>query len=315
MQRNGGYGRAPEFAARQALRKKLLRGDIGDLTVKSHFARFKLFTAFMKQRFSIRDMIDVAPKHVIEYAKNLDAAYSAAYAQNLISSVNVVLVLLTHGKWQSLSPAQLTGRRRTNCRTRPVMVLPPGAVARMLRGRVPEAQLDHLNMIDFFGLRAREGALIDVPAALREIEIDVQIDVRRGTKGGRGWSVTRAIPASFEAQNFLRQVNERIEGAFTIIPDGCSRDQFLRSSSRILLPALKNVGLSTLREIRSIVAARWYIELTGCPPPCNINLDSDRLASYETDRAARKIIARRLGHNRIEIMNSYVGAYGRTRHA
>ena len=315
MQRNGGFGRTPEYAARRVLRRQVSRGYIGELTAKTHLARFRPFAVFMKETFSIRDMTLVEKIHVVEYAQRMNGEYSAAYAQNLISTVNVVLVLLTHRKWIPVSPAVLTGKRRNNCRMKPVMIIPPGAIPNMLIGRVPEAELDHLRMIDFFGLRAREAALIDVPCALREIELNRQIDVRRGTKGGRGWSVGREVPVSAEAEEFLRRLSEGLDGASTIIPEDCGRDQFLRRSSRVNLPALKSIGLSTLREVRALVAARWYIQLTGCPPPCNLGEQSDRLADREVDRAARKTIAKMLGHNRIEIMNAYVGAYPRKKYA
>ncbi len=66
---------------------------------------------------------------------------------------------------------------------------------------------------------------------------------------------------------------------------------------------LKAVGIPSYRELRAGFAADIYEEVTGVPPMQGIPVD------IELDKAARKYVARVLGHSREQVSSSYVGGY------
>ena len=92
-QRNFGYGRQMAWAGKQALRDQYGDGRYG--TVNGHAERWRRFVTWCREARQIRDARSVDTAVVESYGtslkKSVAEGMSAAYAQNLLSSVNVVL--------------------------------------------------------------------------------------------------------------------------------------------------------------------------------------------------------------------------------
>jgi len=157
-----------------------------------------------------------------------------------------------------------------------------------------------------FGLRRREAAMLDIGVALREARVDGAIDIRRGTKGGRGRSVERLIPCGAEQIQALISAKNLFRYQQCLIPSNISLKYFNIQISNVCLPILKKHGISRLHELRVFYACERYRELTGCSPPCN-RQGGDNVPSHQSDERAREIISQELGHSRIQIVSSYVG--------
>lgn len=157
-----------------------------------------------------------------------------------------------------------------------------------------------------FGLRRREAALLDIPNALKEARELGEIDIQRGTKGGRGRSVDRWAPCGDQGIILLERAKYFLGGNRCMVPTDYSLKNFYDRISNICLPALKRNGISKFHDLRVYYACRRYREITGCIAPCN-RVSGDLTATYELDEQARKIISIELGHSRIQIVSSYIG--------
>ncbi len=62
--------------------------------------------------------------------------------------------------------------------------------------------------------------------------------------------------------------------------------------------------MAGFHDLRVAYACERYEALTGTPAPV---VAGERVADRESDRAARVIIARELGHGRVEIVAAYCG--------
>jgi len=157
-----------------------------------------------------------------------------------------------------------------------------------------------------FGLRRREAALLDIPNALKEALKLGEIDIQRGTKGGRGRSVDRWVPCGDQGIILLERATNFLEGVRCLVPAENSLKNFYYRISNICLPVLKRNGIGKLHTLRVFYACRRYFEITGCVAPCS-RVAGDLIATHELDEQARKIISIELGHSRIQIVSSYIG--------
>ena len=69
--------------------------------------------------------------------------------------------------------------------------------------------------------------------------------------------------------------------------------------------ALKLYGLNNRHDLRAAYACERYKIITGMDAPV---LSGKRESSKSIDRKAREMIARELGHNRIDVVASYLGS-------
>lgn len=124
---------------------------------------------------------------------------TVSYAQNLIVSANVTLEALRQDKKIRIeSPSSWVGQRQM-VRTTP----PTGldfAVIEAVASRLNELHLQRAAVIVWlcrcFGVRLREAVLANLVDWHRQARERGQIDVREGTKGGRGKEVDRWVPVS-----------------------------------------------------------------------------------------------------------------------
>ena len=120
-QRNFGYGKMMRWAGQQALKQKL--GDGRYATRQAHTERWARFAAFAKEtgikdaRYVTRELIEAYGNHLAVKVRSDEM--KVAYAQNLLSTVNVVLGLMREDHQLRVSPATVVGRRSNVRETAP----------------------------------------------------------------------------------------------------------------------------------------------------------------------------------------------------
>ncbi|PPV42330.1 integrase domain-containing protein [Ectopseudomonas oleovorans] len=269
--------------------------------------RWNKFIPFMEEK-GIRDMQEINKSTVIEYGKELasqvlEDEISASYAQNLVSAVNTVMFMSKMGDWVSVSPTQDCGiPERTYVRT-----TPPGGVCRedfysvldkLKDNQTPEA-IAVAMLAREFGLRTKEASLIDAKKALAEAKRIEQINITRGTKGGR----KRKIPITSESQLQALTYASNAQGEKNcLIAAEITWAKFRSTQVRKIREALQGYGISRLHELRSAYACERYEQLCGHPAPVFGVTNEGPLGHM-----ARIKIAGELGHGRIDVTNSYLG--------
>lgn len=306
MARNFGLGsrdmsKAGQFALNNAVRDGGMSFDHAAKTGKS----FAKFSEFAKEN-GVKDMQYVTPELVIAYGEKLADRVSndeigKGQAQNLVSAVNATMREATAGRWRSVSSVkECSIDQRNNIRT-----TPPSGLDR--------AQIEHgMNALNArgqaiaqlgreLGLRTKESSLLNANSALREAQQRGVISVSDGTKGGRD----RQIPITSERQiQTLQQAAQAQGNAKGVMPADKNWKSWKENGLRAIRETLQSHGISRLHDLRSAYACERYKALTGHVAPV---LGGN--AAKAADRTARLQIARELGHNRIDITNSYIGAH------
>jgi hypothetical protein len=307
--RNFGYGKTLAWAGKNALRDRYGEGHFASQA--AHVARWNQFAKFARSS-GVRDARDVTLDLVRLYASTLASqversAMSVRYAQNLVSTVNVVLETLRGDRRLRLSPATLVGRRvdrRTNAPASLDRRIVDEHIRRLEhRGHTRVAVV--VALARELGLRFREASLLDAKTALREARATGEILVRRGTKGGRGKEIERRVPVTQRALVVLIRAAELQADNRNIIPPGTSYRGWRNQAYGVCRGAGDTVALSGFHDLRAAYACERYQELGGAPAPTVVG---ERRAPKEADRAARRVIAQELGHGRIEVVASYVGS-------
>lgn len=155
-----------------------------------------------------------------------------------------------------------------------------------------------------FGLRRREALLLEFHVARTQAEDQGQVDIVRGTKGGRSRSVVRVIPVPCSGYELLNEVCKYFPDHRCLLLS----QTYKKASNQIsnsVLPILKKHGVEKFHDLRADYAIYRYRDLTGVDAPRNTN----RRTSKEKDVEAREIISLELGHSRANILNSYVGSF------
>ena len=111
--RNFGWGKGLGFAAKAALRARY--GDGHFATVDAHDRRWSAAVDYFRNE-GIRDAREIGLAQLQAYAMHVaqtveDGIYEISYAQNLLSSANVVLDALCGNDHVSVSPSEYAGRR------------------------------------------------------------------------------------------------------------------------------------------------------------------------------------------------------------
>jgi len=318
--KNMGWGRSAKHAAKHALTCHVGGGKFG--TVAAHSQRFNLSCDWMKAEFGITDLRKVTKENVISYAMHLKVLVLAgritvATATNRISSCNVVFkILRADTKLHIDKIGKLLGIKRSYIR----QLVPDGmdlSHVELLQKQLVETGLERVaavaGLASACGMRLRECILADLPRLQREAREIGKINIQEGTKGGRrGAHAQRWITAT-------DQVREAIEYAIRISPRS-SRNllasdeeykDFLRGPIQKARRKLLGKSIKGFHELRAAYACRRYEQLTGYPAP--VVMKRVFLSEKEKieDHDARNIISLELGHNRIEITNSYLGSNSR----
>jgi hypothetical protein len=306
--RNFGFGRQIAYAGHRAL-ETIYQGHFA--TVAAHSNRWRQVSQWCREQ-GIRDAREISLGVLHVYAEDLadqveQGEMAVAYAQNLLSTCNVVLSALRGDRSVRIAPAAVVGRR-TAIRTTPPAGLAwdlvlAAAGALLERGHHRAATV--VMLARYFGLRMREASRLDLQGAHAQALQSGCIAITEGTKGGRGRERERLIPVSDTAASWLAPVRHQQGAARNIIPAGMAWITFCRHLHAVVGPVFHQHSLVGLHDLRAGYACDRYAYLTGHPAPCVVGR---RQADKDTDQAARVVIADELGHGRIDVVGAYVGS-------
>lgn len=302
--RNFGYGKQLEFAGKQAIKDRFVSGHYA--TVATHSERWAQFAQWAKDH-GVRDARDITKEIVESYGRDLKAEVledemRVAYAQNLISSVNVVLSQMRGDTELKVSPSALVGKRSTVRLDVPIW---------MERSKVQQIQTNLTNRGNLIeaamtglgrdiGLRFREASLINPGAARREAERTGKITVSEGVKGGNN---VRSIPITNPGQIETLKLAEIAQGnQKNLLAVGRNYIQHRNHAYNAFYAA----DGKHFHDLRAAYACDRYEALTGCLAPV-LRGEGDPKPSRDLDRSARAIISQELGHHRIEVVSEYIG--------
>ncbi|MCK0770306.1 integrase domain-containing protein [Chromohalobacter canadensis] len=305
--RNYGQGRRLGYAGARALVEHYGAHD-QYATRRAHGARFRLFAAWLRAEYGIRDARRIERRHVEAYGVYLSRLVEAgqmavAYAQNRLSTVNRVLGCLRGDRKLHISPAACVGRR---CQVRTVRPAADpaqveAAVERLKRAGHARAACLVL-LCRAFGMRLREAALADLDRLVGEAERTGKVRILEGTKGGRH-SDDRVIEVGERQWAALRTaLQHRPSGSRNLLRPTETWRVFLHT---IVAPArglLSGCGIVSFRELRAAFAVELYERESGQPAP----FEGPPLDA-EADERARWAVARQLGHGRVVIASAYIG--------
>ena len=312
-QRNFGFGKQMDWAGQQALKDIYGRGHFG--TVASHAQRWQQFCKWARSSHGINDACAVGQSLLEIYAADLaerveDETLAVSYAQNLIVSANITLEALRQDKIIRIdSPASWVGKRQT-VRTK----IPDGMdwadidrlVARLRQKHLHRAAIIVL-LCRSFGIRLREAVLANLADWHRQARERGQIDIREGTKGGRGKEVERWVPVSERGRVALReavQVRNQLGGQNLLRPDETFDDLVNDGEVHRARKILHEFGIKGYHELRAAWACERYQEISGATAPI---LQLVTSPGQEIDDQVRLALARELGHDRIDVVAAYIG--------
>ena len=306
--RNFGYGKQMAWAGKQALRDRYGNGHYG--TVTGHAERWRQFVVWCRDERQIHDARDIDSGVVQDYGTSLrdkvDAGMSPAYAQNLLSSVNVVMQAMRDDRQIRVAPAELVGPR-SRVRTEPPTGINQRIVrqcADQLRQNGHERVAAMAEVARALGLRFKEASMLNARVALGQVKKHGAVNITAGTKGGRGHRVDRWVPVSGRVMGCLVRAAKAQGQARNLIPPHLTWKQWDSRAHRLWASVRGNYGLKKIHDLRAAYACERYKQLTGSAAPV---IAGRQLVDRETDRAARQTLAQELGHARAEVTNSYIG--------
>ena len=308
-ERNFGFGKQMAWASKNALADRYGDGHYG--TQAAHSERWNQFCSYARDE-GVRDVRQVTEELIKEYGHALQQqvaveAIAVSYAQNLLSSVNVVLETMRGNSQVRVSPSELVGER---CNVR--QEIPAGLERERLqqavsslhdRGETRVAMVAELARE--LGLRFREASLLDCQRALQQAEHKGSVNITEGTKGGRGHLVDRWVQVLPVATPVLERAAELQGDGRNLIPEGNSYAQWRDHAYHAWSKVSHDAGLKGFHDLRAAYACERYQQLTGYPAPV---VAGERVASKEADRSAREIISAELGHGRVDVVSAYVGS-------
>lgn len=317
--RNFGFGRKFQYASHKAIDWFYGEHD-HQSTRHTHKRRIHVFTEFCYRNFitDVREIDIDFVEHFGCYVRGrihgeyewpdatVDSQISVSYAQNLISTVNTVLRIMRGDYDLKISPSDSVNETRTFTRQNPVEAQESdvlNAANQLLSLNMPVAAAVTL-LAYAWGMRVREALLQDLNRMKREIAKTGSAAILEGCKGGRK-SLDRTIVAG-PLQLYALEIAMRARptGSRNLLSETDTirsvRNRELGRGRRILKQNLIN----SYRDLRAAFALEVYAKLTG-----GFNPMQGRLPERDIDRMARAEVSRMLGHNRLQVVNSYIGGY------
>lgn len=307
--RNYGYGKQLAWAGKNALADRYGHGHFS--TRATHEDRWNQFVGFLKSE-CINDARKINQNVLEQYGQHLkkmvnSEEISVAYAQNLLSTVNVVLETMRKDKVLTIKPAQWIGNR-PNVRSNV-----PATVHRQALN-VPTDQLRQngqervaviAQLAREFGLRFKEASLLDANRAIRQANRLGRINITKGTKGGRGKGSDRWVPINTSNLAVLKQAAELQNNERNLIPPNMNYVQWRDHAYNQWRSATKDTVINGFHDMRAAYACERYQAITGHPAPV---ITGVRQVEKALDTWARTIISQELGHNRPDVIAAYVGS-------
>lgn len=304
--RNYGFGKNISFATAMVLRAAFGNGHYQ--TRDTHHQRFRHFIRYCQQEWRIKDIRDVQQSTLNHYLQHLKSEIDnerckISYAQNLISTVNVVLEAFRGNDEISIpSPSKALGRR-SHIRTRD-----PRCEMEQLAEVIAKAKSLGLEraaavaLLAFaFAMRFREAALADL-IRIRTESLTGEVTILEGCKGGRK-SNDRKITFEKDQQfalEYALSVKPKLSRNL-LAPDEKYIDFKCQSAQR-LRPILKENGIKHFHELRASRLVKIYEQKACVLPPF--------LGGFPTkkqDQTGRKYVALAAGHGAQRTGVSYVG--------
>ena len=154
------------------------------------------------------------------------------------------------------------------------------------------------------GVRSEEAVKATLQRWWEEANERGAVNVIEGTKGGR--DCDRWVPVSARGMEAIeRAIEVRPSGSRNLLsPDESyvqARNGWVRRGREAYA---RGTGDDGYHDARSAYGCQRYKELTGYDAPVVVGR---RMVDKTADRAAREIIARELGHGRIDVVSSYIG--------
>jgi hypothetical protein len=307
-QRNFGYGKQMAWAGKQALKDRYGNGHYG--TITGHAERWRQFVTWCRNERDICDARQVSSEVVQDYGRALrekvDDRMSPAYAQNLLSSVNVVMQAMRDDRQVRVAPAELVGKR-SRVRRDPLTGLDQRVVrqcADQLRQNGHEQVAATVEVARALGLRLKEASLLNARIALGQVKKHGAVNITAGTKGGRGHRVDRWVPVSGAAIGCLIRAAEAQGRGRNLIPSDLTWKQWNSHVHHVWAAVRDDHDLKKIHDLRAAYACERYRQLTGSDAPA---ISGRLYTDGRADRAARQTIAQELGHARMEVVSAYVG--------
>jgi hypothetical protein len=313
-QRNFGFGKQMDWAGHQALKDIYGRGHFA--TVASHAQRWRRFCRWARSIHGINNACAIDQTLLEQYAADLaerveDETLVVSYAQNLIVSVNITLEALRQDKEIRIeSPAAWVGKRQI-VRTRVPDGMDWSEIDRLfdcLRAKNLHRAAVIVLLCRSFGIRLREAILANLADWQRQAKEHGQIDIREGTKGGRGKEVERWVPVSDRGRVALReavQVRKQLGGLNLLKPDETFDDLVNDGEVHRARKILHDFGIKGYHELRAAWACERFDEVSGVTAPI---LQTDISPGQKNDDQFRLALARELGHDRVDVVAAYIGA-------
>ena len=309
--RNYGYGKQLAWAGKNALADRYGQGHFS--TRATHEDRWNKFARYLKQQ-GINDARKIDKTTVQGYAEHLTQLVNSgdvriAYAQNVLSTVNVVLETMRKDSLLTIKPAQYVGERtgvrsevpRTDDRSQ--FQKPIQALQERKESRVAMAAL----LARDFGLRFKEASMLDTNKALKQASRLNRINITEGTKGGRGKGQDRWVTINPQNLETLKQAKLVQGKENNLIPKGKTYVQWRDHAYyqwRIANQAT-NTEIKGFHDMRAAFACERYHEITSYQAPV---VAGERQAPKDIDTQARLILSQMLGHNRTDVITAYIGS-------
>lgn len=270
--RNFGYGKQMDWAGKQALRNRYGNGRFG--TVAGHTERWRQFVTWCRDQHSIRDARLVDRSTVNAYGtcladKVTEKSMTVSYAQNLLSSVNVVLESMRGDRRIRVAPATVVGKR-SHARGQAPAGLDRQAVrqcADQLRQNGHARIASVVELARELGLRLREASMFDARAALRQVTKQGAVNITAGTKGGRGHRVDRWVPVTKIGLSCLVRAAKVQGTGRNLIPADLTWRQWNTRVHHVWAAARDDFSLEKLHDLRAAYACERYRTLTGSVAP------------------------------------------------
>lgn len=301
-----------DYAAKNALTERYGGGHYA--SVAAHVERFKMFVEYCKEQ-GIKDARDVDINVVKNFISEVKEKVSSGeisekYAVNVISSVNTCLTAIRGDKQIWVSPSKDANLHVSTIRKNGLGGAYDRENVRACAEKLREIGLNRaaavVEMARDFGMRVKEACLQNLNRLESQAREMGKIDIREGTKGGRGRDVERWVPAEGVKIDTLERAKSLLGNGERNLVDGIgSFKGLLDSEIKQARQVLKNFGIERFHDLRAAYACERYEQLTGQKVP--ILGGGGSVRGIMSDQQARETIAKELGHGRSDVLKHYIG--------
>lgn len=310
MSRNYGIGsRDMSRAGCMLLDRMSHEGKCSFATAPAYKSGWRSFSEEAKD-FGIKRMEHITRAFVVSYGKSLaddvrNGVLKASTAQGYLTAVNRVMTAV-RPNWKSVSSIKECKIPQRHF-VRDIAPIDRQRFETFITTTTHQRHKALYLLCREFGLRSKEAACLDIQKALREARKNQWIEVNKGTKGGRDRYVQITNEErQIRAHEFAKSQLGKNDTA--LIPKELNLAQYKHGEMRNARVELEEQTNATgLHELRAAYACERYRELTGHDAPC-ISQSGHREITREEDHAARLVIAKELGHGRIDVVAAYVGS-------